>query len=75
MYSRFKDSIWVAYLAEMGLLSFFNCGVKYLLYVIDFFTKYSWVTTLAGKRAGTVPDGFVGILNESNGKPNKLWVD
>ena len=75
MYLRFKDSIWVAYLAEMGLLSFFNCGVKYLLYVIDFFTKCSWVTILAGKIAETVRDGFVGIVNESNGKPNKLWVD
>ena len=23
----------------------------------------------------TVLDGFVGIVNESNGQPNKLWVD
>ena len=75
MHSRFKDSIWVVYLAEMELLSSFNCSVKYLLYVIDVFTKYSWVTILADKRAKTVPDGFVGIVNESNGKPNKLWVD
>ena len=75
MHSRFKDSIWVVYLAEMELLSSFNCSVKYLLYVIDVFTKYSWVTILADKRAKTVPDGFVVIVNESNGKPNKLWVD
>ena len=46
-----------------------------MLYVIDVFTKYSWVTILADKRAKTVPDGFVGIVNESNGKPSKLWFD
>ena len=58
----------------MGSLSSFNCGVKYLLYVIDVFTKYSWVKPLADKRAKTVLDGFVGMVNESNGQPNKLWV-
>ena len=46
-----------------------------MLYVIDVFTKYSWVTILADKRAKTVPDGFVGIANESNGKTSKLWFD
>ena len=27
MYSRFKDSIWAADLAEKGSLASFNCGV------------------------------------------------
>ena len=36
MYSRFKDSIWAADLAEKGSLASFNCGVKYLLCVLDF---------------------------------------
>ena len=34
------DNIWSADLAEMGWLSSFSCGVKYLLCVIDVFTKY-----------------------------------
>ena len=36
-----KENILPADLAEMGPLSFFNGGVKYLLCVIDFFTKYA----------------------------------
>ena len=28
VYSRFKDNIWAADLAEVGSLSSFNCGVK-----------------------------------------------
>ena len=39
VYSRFKDNIWPTGLAEMGSLSSFNRDVKYLLCVIDVFTK------------------------------------
>ena len=43
VYARFKDNIWTPDLAEMGSLSSKNRNVKYLLCVIDFFTKYAWV--------------------------------
>ena len=62
-------------LIEMGSLSSFNCGVKYLLCVIDVFTKYTWVKALKDKKAKTVLYGFFEILNESGCKPNQLWVD
>ena len=43
VYARFKDNIWTADLAEMGLLrislSSKNKNVKYLLCVIDVSTK------------------------------------
>ena len=41
VYARFKDNIWAADLAETGSLSSNNENVKYLLCVIDVFTKYS----------------------------------
>ena len=44
-YARFKDNIWAADLAERGSLSYKNQNVKYLLCVIDVFTKYSWAKT------------------------------
>ena len=43
VYARFKDNIWAADLAEIELLSLKIKNVKYLLCVIDFFTKYTWV--------------------------------
>ena len=46
VYARFKDDIRTAELAKIGSLSSFNCGVKYLLCVIDVFTKYAWVKPL-----------------------------
>ena len=42
VHARFKDNIWTSDLVEMGSLSSKNQGVKYLLRVIDIFTKYSF---------------------------------
>ena len=65
-YPRFKDHIWVADLGEMGSLSSPNRCVKYLLCVIDVFTKYVWTKSFKVKQVKTVLNGFVEIVNESN---------
>ena len=59
----------------MRSLSSKNKNSKYLLCVIDFFTKYAWVKPLKDKESKTVLNGFIEIVNESHRKPNKLWVD
>ena len=41
---------------------------------IDVFTKYAWVKPLNDKKGKTVLNTFIEIVNESNCKPNKLWV-
>ena len=46
-----------------------------LLCVIGVFTKYAWVKPLKNKKGKTVLNGFIKIVNESNRKPNKSWVD
>ena len=59
----------------MQSLSSNNKNVKYLLCVIDAFTKYAWVISLKDKKGKTVFNSFIEIVNESNGKPNKLLID
>ena len=59
----------------MTSLSSNNQGVKYLLCVIDVFTKYAWIKPLKYKKAKTVLNSFIGKVNESKHKPNKVWVD
>ena len=54
VYAIFKDNIWATDLAEMESLSSKNKNVKYLLCVIDVFTKYAWVKTLRDKKGKTV---------------------
>ena len=72
VYARFKDNIWAADLAEMESLSSKNKNVKYLLCVLDVFTKYAWVKPLKDKKGVTVLNDFIEVVNESKCKPNKL---
>ena len=41
VYSSFIDNIWGADLADMQLISKFNKGIRFLLCVIDFLSKYT----------------------------------
>ena len=41
----------------------------------DVFTKYAWVKPLKDRKVSTVLHGFIEIVNKSNSKPNKLWLD
>ena len=75
VYWGFKDNIWGADLPEMQLISKFNKGFRFLLYVIDIFSKYAWVVPLKYKKGVSIVNAFQKILKESNKKPNKIWVD
>ena len=41
--SSFIDNIWGADLADVQLISKFNKGFRFLLYVIDIYSKYTWL--------------------------------
>ena len=76
VYSTFKDNIWGADLADMQLLSKYNKGIRFLLCVIDVFSKYAWVVPLKDKKGISIVKAFQIILKQSNSrKPNKIWVD
>ena len=75
VHSSFKDNIWGVDLADMQLLSKFNKRFRFLLCVIDIFSKYAWVVPLKDKKGISIVNAFQLILKESNGKPNKIWVD
>ena len=59
----------------MQLKSKFNKGFRFLLCVIDIFSKYAWVIPLKDKIGASIVNAFQKILNNSNRKPNKIWVD
>ena len=75
VYSQFKDNIWGVDLADMQSLSKKNEGIKYLLCVIDLYSKYVFVIPLENKKGISVTNGFNKIIKQSNRKPNKTWVD
>ena len=74
-YSAFKDNIWDADLADMQLLSKYNKGIRFLLRVIDIFSKYAWVVLLKDEKGISIVKAFQSILKQSNRKSNKIWVD
>ena len=59
----------------MRVISKFNKGFRFLLCVIDIYSKYAWVIPLKDKKVITITNAFQKILNESARKPNNLWVD
>ena len=75
VHAAFKDNIWGADLADMQLLSKYNKGIRFLLCVIDIFSKYAWVIPLKDKKGRSIVKAFQSILKQSNRKPNKIWVD
>ena len=44
-------------------------------YNIDLFSKYAWVVPLKDKNGLTIVNAFQSILDSSERKPNKIWVD
>ena len=52
-----------------------NKNVQYLLCVTDVFTKNSWVKHLKDRKGKMVLNVSIELVDESNRKTNKLWVD
>ena len=59
----------------MQLISKSNKRIRFLLCVIDIFSKYAWVIPLKDKNGTAVTNACQKILDKCNGKPNKIWVD
>ena len=49
-----------------------NRGYRYVLVVIDNFSKFGWTTPLKNKNAQTIKDSFENILINSKRKPNLI---
>jgi len=67
------DKIWAADLVDMQSFSKFNSGVKYLLTVIDVFSKFGWMLTLKDNTGVSVANALKEIFKQR--KPEKLWTE
>ena len=75
VYSSFRYNIWDVDLADMQLLSKFNKGYRFLLFVTHIFSKYAWVISIKAKKVICIISAFKKIIDDSKRKPNKIWVD
>ena len=73
-HSPFIDNSWGADLADMQLVSKSNNGFRFVS-PTDICSKYAWVIPLKDKKGITITNAFKKLLDESNWKPNKIWVE
>jgi len=70
------DEQWVADLVEIQNISKYNKGMRYLLMVIDAFSKYAWVEPIKTKTGKAVTEAFEKILKRAKGrKPINVQTD
>lgn len=70
------DALWQADLGDFSSLSRQNKGFKYVLFVIDVFSKVLWVEPVKNKRAKTVDEAFNIILSRASPrKPRNVMTD
>ena len=66
-----KDNIWNADLVIMPI----EDGFKYILTVLDGFTRFAWAVPLKHKDGLSVSNAFKEIIKKAKRKPNKLFID
>ena len=69
------DEIWAIDLASMESISSYNNEYKFILCIIDVFSKYAWCVPLNNKSAITVLDAVKEVIKKSGRRPERIWTD
>ena len=70
-----RNEQWQMDLMDMTFMECYNSRVKYLLIVIDVFSRFVWVKKLRNKNSNHVKNKFEEIINEENVLPNVIHSD
>jgi transposase InsO family protein len=72
----YPNDIWSADLVEMGGdMVKVNDGYKYILVVIDCYSRYAWVRKMKTKTAKETSENIKSVVEEAGALPNAFWVD
>ena len=74
VFSKGVDEIWAADLVDMQYYARTNKGYKYILMIIDVFSKYGWAIPLKTKTGAEVAEAFASLWEKQN-SPKRLWTD
>ena len=69
------DEIWGIDLASMENVSSHNDGYKFILCIIDVFSKFAFGVPLKNKSATTVLNAVKDVIKKSGREPENIWVD
>ena len=73
VFVRNVDDVWGADLVDMQKLAKKNSGFRYILMIIDVFSKYGWAVPLKNKSGPEVSHALHKIFQKN--KCKKIWVD
>ena len=69
------ECVWSLDLADMNAFIKYNDNYRYILCVIDVFSKYAFCIPLKTKSASSVLNAFKSVVESSKRSPQKIWVD
>lgn len=75
--SLYPNQIWtmdLVFLNEERMLEQ-NEDYKYVLFVVDVYSRYAFARKLKDKKAITVKNEIISVIEEANAFPEKVWVD
>ena len=75
VYSPGIDVIWTSDLILIPKFASQNDNYKYILTVMDIFSKYAWVRVTKTKDKKTIANAFEDIIKKSGRQPQRLWTD
>ena len=67
--------IWACNLADLSMYSRSNKGFKYLLCVIDTFSKYGYIVPIKFKNAEETAKAFESLFKSEKNPPKFCWMD
>ena len=73
VFAKQIDDIWAADVVEMSSFSRCNKGYKFLLAVIDVYSKYGWIVPLKTKTGKEVASALTKLFKIA--VPSRLWKD
>ena len=69
------DNIWGMDLADMYSFIKYNDDYRYILCIIDVFSKFAWCVPLKTKSATSILTAVKDVIKSSDRSPEKFWID
>jgi transposase InsO family protein len=69
------DAVWAVDLSDMQYYAKDNDSHRFILAVIDVFSKFGWMRALKSKSGTEVADALNDIITSSGRKPTHVWSD
>ena len=75
IFSPNVNSIWTMDLLDIHQFARHNKNYRFILVVLDIFSRFAWARPLKNKSGVSVAKAFEDIISESDKKPHKVWSD